>query len=1580
MFVSSKFCPQCYSRGGGAGVVEEARPVGLNLKDEGVCCSEMREMWTSAHELKAKKVRQATNQIVMNCADIDIITASYVPEGNEEIHATGFNYQNEDEKVTLSFPSTLQTGTGTLKIDFVGELNDKMKGFYRSKYTTPAGEVRYAAVTQFEATDARRAFPCWDEPAIKATFDISLVVPKDRVALSNMNVIDRKPYPDDENLVEVKFARTPVMSTYLVAFVVGEYDFVETRSKDGVCVRVYTPVGKAEQGKFALEVAAKTLPFYKDYFNVPYPLPKIDLIAIADFAAGAMENWGLVTYRETALLIDPKNSCSSSRQWVALVVGHELAHQWFGNLVTMEWWTHLWLNEGFASWIEYLCVDHCFPEYDIWTQFVSADYTRAQELDALDNSHPIEVSVGHPSEVDEIFDAISYSKGASVIRMLHDYIGDKVEDDRVLRLSQKKFCASGPYVGEDCPQWMVPITISTSEDPSQAKLKILMDKREMNVVLKNVKPDQWVKLNLGTVGFYRTQYSSAMLESLLPGIRDLSLPPVDRLGLQNDLFSLARAGIISTVEVLKVMEAFVNEPNYTVWSDLSCNLGILSTLLSHTDFYDEIQEFVKDVFSPIGERLGWDPKPGEGHLDALLRGLVLGKLGKAGHMATLEEARRRFKEHVEGKQILSADLRSPVYLTVLKHGDGSTLDIMLKLHKQADMQEEKNRIERVLGATLSPELIQKVLTFALSEEVRPQDTVSVIGGVAGGSKQGRKAAWKFIKDNWEELYNRYQGGFLISRLIKLSVEGFALDKMAGEVKPTFLVELSRVLANPGNSQVARVAAGLQIKNSLTSKDPDIKAQYQQRWLAIDANARREVKNYVLQTLGTETYRPSSASQCVAGIACAEIPVNQWPELIPQLVANVTNPNSTEHMKESTLEAIGYICQDIDPEQLQDKSNEILTAIIQGMRKEEPSNNVKLAATNALLNSLEFTKANFDKESERHFIMQVVCEATQCPDTRVRVAALQNLVKIMSLYYQYMETYMGPALFAITIEAMKSDIDEVALQGIEFWSNVCDEEMDLAIEASEAAEQGRPPEHTSKFYAKGALQYLVPILTQTLTKQDENDDDDDWNPCKAAGVCLMLLSTCCEDDIVPHVLPFIKEHIKNPDWRYRDAAVMAFGSILEGPEPNQLKPLVIQAMPTLIELMKDPSVVVRDTTAWTVGRICELLPEAAINDVYLAPLLQCLIEGLSAEPRVASNVCWAFSSLAEAAYEAADVADDQEEPATYCLSSSFELIVQKLLETTDRPDGHQNNLRSSAYESLMEIVKNSAKDCYPAVQKTTLVIMERLQQVLQMESHIQSTSDRIQFNDLQSLLCATLQNVLRKVQHQDALQISDVVMASLLRMFQSTAGSGGVQEDALMAVSTLVEVLGGEFLKYMEAFKPFLGIGLKNYAEYQVCLAAVGLVGDLCRALQSNILPFCDEVMQLLLENLGNENVHRSVKPQILSVFGDIALAIGGEFKKYLEVVLNTLQQASQAQVDKSDFDMVDYLNELRESCLEAYTGIVQGLKGDQENVHPDVMLVQPRVEFILSFIDHIAGDEDHTDGVVACAAGLIGSGTIGMMT
>lgn len=497
--------------------------------------------------------------------------------------------------------------------------------------------------------------------------------------------------------------------------------------------------------------------------------------------------------------------------------------------------------------------------------------------------------------------------------------------------------------------------------------------------------------------------------------------------------------------------------------------------------------------------------------------------------------------------------------------------------------------------------------------------------------------------------------------------------------------------------------------------------------------------------------------------------------------------------------------------------------------------------------------------------------------------------------------------------------------------------------------------------------------QKLTKQEEIDDEDDWNPSKAAGVCLMLLATCCEDEIVPHVLPFIEENIKSENWRYRDAALMAFGSILGGLESNTLKPLVERAMPTMIELMYDSSVIVRDTAAWTFGRICEIIPEAAINETYLKPLLESLVNGLKAEARVAANVCWAFTGLAEASYEAVEGADENTQPETYCLSQYFEFIIQKLLETTDRPDGAQANLRSAAYEALMEMVKNSPKDCYETVQKTTIVILERLQQVMMMESHIATHSDRSQFNDLQSLLCATLQSVLRKVNPEDAPKISDTIMSALLSMFSSNScKAGGVQEDALMAVSTLVEVLGEGFLKYMEAFKPYLCIGLKNHQEYQVCGAAVGLTGDIWRALKIKVLPYCDEIMTLLLENLGDGTIHRSVKPQIFSVFGDIALSIGSEFKKYLDVVLQMLAQASQADVDRTDFDMIDYLNELREGVLEAYTGIIQGLKGDGVTPNPDLMLMQTHVQFIVQFITIVSQDQDVSDTNIALASGLVG--------
>ncbi|XP_058085543.1 aminopeptidase M1-like [Magnolia sinica] len=367
-------------------------------------------------------VTAETRFIVLNAADLSIDDGSVwfkTRQSDKEVYRPLEVFLVEDDEIlVLAFDVFLPVGEGILGIGFSGTLNDQMKGFYRSIYEHN-GEKKNMAVTQFEPADARRCFPCWDEPAVKATFKITLEVPSELIALSNMPVIQEKL---DGQLKTVSFQESPIMSTYLVAVVVGLFDYIEDLTPKGTKVRVYCQIGKANQGKFALDVAVRTLDLYENYFSMPYSLPKLDMIAIPDFAAGAMENYGLVTYRETALLYDDKNSAAANKQRVAIVVAHELAHQWFGNLVTMEWWTHLWLNEGFATWVSYLATDCLFPEWKIWTQFLD-ETTEGLRLDGLAESHPIEVEINHAREIDEIFDAISYRKGASLIRMLQSYLG-----------------------------------------------------------------------------------------------------------------------------------------------------------------------------------------------------------------------------------------------------------------------------------------------------------------------------------------------------------------------------------------------------------------------------------------------------------------------------------------------------------------------------------------------------------------------------------------------------------------------------------------------------------------------------------------------------------------------------------------------------------------------------------------------------------------------------------------------------------------------------------------------------------------------------------------------------------------------------------------------------------------------------------------------------------------------------------------------------------------------------------------------------------------------------------------------------
>lgn len=573
----------------------------------------------------------------------------------------------------------------------------------------------------------------------------------------------------ENDLRSIRFDTTPVMSTYLVAAVVGEYDYVEAKSKDGVLVRVYTPVGKKNQGLFALDVAIKVLPYYKEYFNIAYPLPKMDLIAIGDFSAGAMENWGLVTYRESFVLVDPENTSLIRKQSIALTVGHEIAHQWFGNLVTMEWWTHLWLNEGYASFVEFLCVHKLFPEYDIWTQFVTDMYTRALELDSLKNSHPIEVPVGHPSEIDEIFDEISYNKGASVIRMLHHYIGDadfrkgmniylnrhqykntQTEDlwaalseasskpvaevmstwikqmgfpvisvssvqegkKRVLTLTQNKFTANGADAEDYF--WIVPITVSTAKAPHEIAASTILNKKTMTIEIDNVDENDWIKINPGTIGYYRTRYTPEMLDLLIPAIKNQTLPPLDRLGLIDDLFALVQAGRAPTTEVLKLIEAYRNEPNYTVWSSITNSLVKLQGLLSHTTVQNQFNAYGIRLYKPVADRLGWDGKADESHLDTLLRSLVISRLVSCSCPVTLDEAKKRFKLHASGQALLPADLRSACYKAVMQNGDLATYEEMLRLYRATDLHEEKDRISRALGSFRDVEILKKVVDFALS--------------------------------------------------------------------------------------------------------------------------------------------------------------------------------------------------------------------------------------------------------------------------------------------------------------------------------------------------------------------------------------------------------------------------------------------------------------------------------------------------------------------------------------------------------------------------------------------------------------------------------------------------------------------------------------------------------------------------------------------------------------------------------------------------------------------------------------------------------------------------------------------------
>lgn len=781
------------------------------------------------------KVNKATSQITLHAVDLEILRAEF--EQYPYLGVAQITFNKKMETVTLIFPRELIPGAqATLHLRFTGELNDKMHGFYRTSYEFE-GKKCWGGATQFESTDARRAFPCWDEPAKKATFEIRLIVPKDMVAVSNMPV-KNETYLED-GFKTVSFERSPKMSTYLVAFVVAHMNYIEDKDHNCVPLKLYAIPGKETHGLFAMESDKASLEFYERRFGISYKsiAPKKDMIALPDFASGAMENLGAVTYRETAALIDPANNTAAARERVAEVVMHENAHMWFGDLVTMKWWNGLWLNEGFATFMSHCAMHDKFPEWDVWTGYVAGDFRSALYLDSLKNSHPIEIDVKDPYEIREIFDSITYAKGSVVNRMLEQYLGEdfwkglqlylkrfsynnadtvdlwaaleeasgKPVKDMMARytkqpgypvvtvkisekglkmykiaIAQQRFLADGSKDTKNL-KWNIPINILCPEVTDMILIESL-DKKNKDVTVPGA--SSWIKLNPGQSGFYRVAYSDELWNPLVDAVKHGELSAIDRIGLLDDSMALAKAGYIKTSQALDMIKAQETDKEFdgNVWSVVIGNLNSLAHILENdAGGKKQLAVFARKMLRPVADKLGWKKLPQEEHTDTLLRSMAIGCMGNFEDNKTVINALIKF----DSADPIDPDLKNVIYSLAAKFGYKGNFEKLLKIYDSTNDAREKERIQMAMGGFKSEELIKKVIEFALSERVRKQDFFRIMV-MLGKNPDARSIAWNFLKENWEDFHQKYEGNLtLLVRTLEGVTNGFTDKKNLADIKQFF---------------------------------------------------------------------------------------------------------------------------------------------------------------------------------------------------------------------------------------------------------------------------------------------------------------------------------------------------------------------------------------------------------------------------------------------------------------------------------------------------------------------------------------------------------------------------------------------------------------------------------------------------------------------------------------------------------------------------------------------------------------------------------------------------------------------------
>ena len=668
-------------------------------------------------------VKEDTTSISLNANELKIHSTKITADDKVITESPTVSHDDDSQTTKVSFDQTIPKGSkAKLTMTFSGILNDNMAGFYRSSFKAADGSTTYMATTQMEPTDARRAFPCFDEPALKAKFTVTLVADDKMTCLSNMDVASEKTVDSKVTSGKRKattFNPTPLMSTYLLAFIIGELNYIETNSFRKP-VRVYAPKDRdIEHGRYSLELAAKTLAFYEKTFDSEFPLPKMDMVAIPDFSAGAMENWGLVTYRVVDLLMDEKNSGAAMKQRVAEIVQHELAHQWFGNLVTMDFWDGLWLNEGFATWMSWYSCNVFYPDWKVWEGYVTDNLAGALSLDSLRSSHPIEVPVKRADEINQIFDAISYSKGSSVIRMISKYIGEETFMEGIRRYLKKHAYgntetgdlwaalseASGKDVGKVMDIWTKKVgfpVVTVTEGSDSIHLKqnrflrtadvkpeedttlypvflglrtkegvnedLTLFDREANFKLKDM---DFFKLNADHSGIYRTSYTPERLRKLGVAAKEGLLTVEDRAGMIADAGSLAASGYQKSSGILSLLDSFKSEPDMVVWQEITGRIGSLrgAWMFEDQSIRDALKQFQLDLVKDKAHELGWTFSEKDGHIEQQFKSLMFGAAGISGDEEITKASFDMFNKFKAGdKTAIHPNIRGSVYAIVLAKG------------------------------------------------------------------------------------------------------------------------------------------------------------------------------------------------------------------------------------------------------------------------------------------------------------------------------------------------------------------------------------------------------------------------------------------------------------------------------------------------------------------------------------------------------------------------------------------------------------------------------------------------------------------------------------------------------------------------------------------------------------------------------------------------------------------------------------------------------------------------------------------------------------------------------------------------